>query len=299
MSRQLWLGDVVADAFRGIRGFQVDTFRGWQSRSARTQSFAPIGVMNHHTGPGRYDNLLNYMCLNAGIAPLCNIATSRPQNGIVRITICAAGRANHAGRGNLPWTGVNGGNYRTIGIENQNDGREAWPGQQVEAIHILSAALMKHLGVGMDRLVDHKTYAPGRKPDRHSVNVNDTRRAVLAIIRSGHKPAPKPEPEPEPLDEWEVFWMSLNEKEKEILKDFINAIEEQGTNAGSFVRQLLKRHREDIPVLNKHVRDMNKLVEIGETSLQGVVVGGVNAIDAVRDMGYEISTTERTGVTKA
>lgn len=287
MTQQTWLGDVVADAFRGHRGFRVETYSGWRTRSANTTAFEPIGVMNHHTGPGGYDNLLNYMMHGSSIAPLCNLATSRPQNGVVRITVCAAGRANHAGRGYLPWTGTNGGNYRTIGIENQNTGSEAWPDQQVEAIHMLSAALLKHLGVGTSRLVDHKTYAPKRKVDRFSTNVNDTRKAVQRLIDG---PA---------QDEWEVLWMSLTNSEREALKDIAAAIDEEGTNGRSFVRQLLKRHREDIPALQKRDAYMDELVEQGNTSLRGVIIGGVNVIDAVRDLGYEITTMERTGVTKA
>lgn len=234
MSQQLWLRDVVADAFRGERGFKVEVYSGWKRRSANTTSFEPIGVMNHHTGPGGYDNLLNYMARGSSIAPLCNIATSRPHNGVVRITIVAAGRANHAGRGSLPWTGTNGGNYRTIGIENQNSGGQSWPKQQVEGIHILSAALMDYLDAPMSHLVDHKTYAPGRKVDRYDTDVKDTRRAVRQILEGASE-----------TDEWEVFWMSLSDKEKDILKDFVEAIEEEGTNARSFVKQLLMFNREE------------------------------------------------------
>lgn len=183
MPNQLWLPDVIADAFRGISGYRVETMSGWNTRGR--DNFNPIGVMNHHTGGGGYDALLNFMAHGSSIAPLCNIATSRPQNGVVRITIVEAGRANHAGRGYLPWIGTNNGNYRTIGIENQNNGSEPWPQQQVEGIHILSAALLDKLGANTDRLVDHKTYAPGRKPDRHSVDINDTRREVIRIMDSG------------------------------------------------------------------------------------------------------------------
>lgn len=102
----------------------------------------------------------------------------------------------------------------------------------------------------------------------------------------------------EPVDEWEVFWMSLSDDEKRILKDFVSAIEEEGTNARSFVKQLLRRHREDIPALQGHVSRVNQYVELAKTSLQGVIVGSINAIDAVRDLGYDISTTGRTGPTK-
>lgn len=359
MAYQTWLADVVADAFRGVSGFRVDTYSGWQTRG--NPNIGPVGVMNHHTGPGGYDNLLNYMMRGSSIAPLCNIATSRPINGIVRITICSAGRANHAGKGNLTWTGYNNGNARSIGIENHNSGNQAWPDQQVDGIRILTAALLDRLGVNASRAVDHKTYAPKRKVDRFATNVSNEQAIISRIMKEGVKKVPcneqvlrrgdsggcvkkvqtllnekghnagaadggfGPNTERavkslqsamglstdgvvgsktwavlESKDEWEVFWMSLNDNEKKILKDFIGAIESEGTNAASFVKQLLVRHRKDIPELLRHVEHVDGLVEKGQTSLQGVIVGGVNAIDALRDQGYDIRTDERTGpITKS
>lgn len=55
----------------------------------------------------------------------------------------------------------------------------------------------------------------------------------------------------ETKDEWEVFWMSLTDKEKAVLKDFAAAIEQEGTNAGSFVKQLLAFHRTERPRLRE------------------------------------------------
>lgn len=204
-----WIADVAADAFRGVNGFKVDVVSGWRTRSAKTQSFAPIGVMNHHTGPGSYGALLNYMAYNASTAPLCNIATSIPYNGIVRITIVAAGRANHGGKGYYSWTGRDGANYRCIGIENQNNGSQAWTKQQTEATRILTAALLKHMNRGTNYMIEHKTYAPSRKPDRHTINLGTERKAVGALMAS--KPTP----------EKESFLMALSDKEQDQLKDRI------------------------------------------------------------------------------
>jgi LysM repeat protein len=189
MSAATWLPDVLSEAFRGVKGYQVDTVSGWERRSAKTTSFEPIGVMNHHTGPGSYANLLSFMTQGSSIAPLCHVATSRPHDigGIstVRITVCAAGRANHAGKGHLTWTGADGGNRCTIGIENQNDGRQAWPQQQVEGIRIATAAILRKLRRSTDFMVDHKTYAPGRKPDRHSVDLAVERAEVKRLLDQG------------------------------------------------------------------------------------------------------------------
>lgn len=186
MGRALYLLDVLSDAFRGVNGFRVDYLPGWESRG-RDQLF-PRGIMNHHIGAAKttpYDNQVRYMGLNSSIAPLCNIATSRPQNGVVRITIVASGKANHAGRGYLPWIGTDKGNYYTIGFENENDGYSTWPDQQVEGIARANAALVEHLSLPLDHVVDHKTYAPGRKSDRVHVNVDAWRDVVRRYTQAG------------------------------------------------------------------------------------------------------------------
>jgi LysM repeat protein len=193
MSAALWLQDVLAEAFRGEKGYQVDTVKGWQTRSARTTSFDPRGVMNHHTGPGSYANLLSFMTRGSSTAPLCNVATSRPHDigGIrtVRITVCAAGRANHAGKGHVSWAGTDGGNRHSIGIENQNDGSQSWPKQQIEGIRIATAAILKRLGRDENFMTDHKTYAPRRKPDLHSIDLAAERAAVATLMKGGPRPA--------------------------------------------------------------------------------------------------------------
>lgn len=179
MTRSLWLADILADAFRGVRGFQVDEIPGWETRGRDGTSH--VGVIDHHTGRGSYHALLEYMAYGSSIAPLCNIATSRPDNGTVRITVVNAGKANHAGRGWLPWTGRDRGNWHAIGIEHQNDGAQPWPDQQLEAAARIDAALLAHLQVDVSRLADHKTYAPGRKVDRHTIDLDRWRARVAAV----------------------------------------------------------------------------------------------------------------------
>lgn len=180
MSRALWLADILADEFRGAHGFQVDVVEGWQDRGR--PALYPKGIMNHHTGRGSYNALLNYMAYNAPYPPLCNIATSRPDNGIVRVTVVASGKANHAGRGYVDWTGKDRGNNYSIGFENQNDGAQEWPEQQNEAIARANAAILKYLDLGVDRLVDHKTYAPTRKVDRVHVDLDHWRNYVNSFL---------------------------------------------------------------------------------------------------------------------
>lgn len=181
MGRALWLADELTDAFRGLRGFRVDVVPGWESRGYA--SLVPVGTMNHHTGRGSYNALLSYMAHNSSIAPLCNYATSRPHDGIVRITVVASGKANHAGKGYLPWIGTDRGNPRTIGGEHQNDGTQQWPPQQVEAIYRANAVILNRLGQPASRAVDHKTYTK-RKVDRVHTNV-EAFQNVLAAYMAG------------------------------------------------------------------------------------------------------------------
>ena len=186
MPRQPWLVDALADEFRGAKGFRVDTYPGWESRGST--DFSPVGVMDHHTGRGTYNALLRYMAEGPVHPPLCNYATSRPSGGVVRITILAAGRANHAGIGELPWLGRNGGNRGTFGGEHQNDGSQPWPDQQVEAIRRCAAAILRHLGADASRRTDHEIYGnrppgwAGRKVDRHTVDQATEDRAVNDLI---------------------------------------------------------------------------------------------------------------------
>lgn len=187
MPRQFWFADVIADAFRGQKGFRVDVYPGWQNRGST--SFAPDHVMDHHTGAGTYNNLLKYMAEGPRFPPLCNIATSRPWNGVVRITIVAAGRANHAGVGAYVTIPRDNGNYRSVGVEHQNDGQQSWPSQQLEAARILDAALLRHMKRSTNYMLDHKTYAPTRKVDRHSIDVNNERSYVSKLM---NPPKPKP-----------------------------------------------------------------------------------------------------------
>lgn len=176
MARSLWLADVLADAYRGVSGVRFEVYPGWETRGR--DGVRHIGVMNHHTGPGGYDALLRYMAVNSSISPLCNVASSHDGS---RVTLVAAGKANHAGRGHLDWTGTDRGNWYTIGWEAQNDGAQPWPDKHLETVAIGNAALRNHMAVDLSRLVDHKTYAPGRKVDRHTIQLDAWRRRVATI----------------------------------------------------------------------------------------------------------------------
>lgn len=253
MPRQTWLADVVADEFRNSKGFRVDVYPGWETRG--NALFTPTHVMDHHTGAGAYNNLLRYMAEGPVHPPLCNIATSRPFSSggidVVRITIVAAGRANHAGLGSFRTIPQNSGNRYSIGIENQNNGSQSWPAQQLEAMRRLDAALLMRLGRSVDFLLDHKTYAPRRKIDRHTINVENERRIVARIIEQRTRRQDDP---------WEVFYMSLNDEEKQVLKDLAEYLtSEDGTRGDSFARQTLRFLREDSGRLREYLEAIDHM----------------------------------------
>src|SRR6516225_4069832 len=160
-----WLAEVLEDA-----GLKVAEQPGWRTRG-RGDVGIIRGVMCHHTaGP-----------LN-GIMPSLGIVTNgRPDLAGPLAQLClgrdgtffvvAAGRANHAGRGN--WQGITTGNSSFIGIEAENTGNtagpqaDAWPEVQVDAYRRGVAALLKKIGADAIMCCGHKEYAlpTGRKSD--------------------------------------------------------------------------------------------------------------------------------------
>jgi peptidoglycan hydrolase-like protein with peptidoglycan-binding domain len=113
--------------------------------------------------------------------------------------VIAAGRANHAGRGNL--NGVVNGNTNLIGIEAENTGLEndsPWPEGQMDAYHRGVAAILTHIGQGVEFCAGHKEYAlpKGRKTDP-DFDMNPFRASVAAIM-NGTAPAPALIPAVEP-----------------------------------------------------------------------------------------------------
>lgn len=179
MPRSLWLADVLADAYRGVHGVRFEVYPGWKTRGHEGAQHR--GIVNHHTGRGGYDPLLQYMATGSSIAPLCNVASSHDGS---RVTLVAAGKANHAGRGHLSWTGTDRGNWYSVGWEAQNDGGQSWPTRHLESIAIGNAAILRHLKLDSSRLAEHKTYAPRRKVDRHSIILDEWQRRVQRMLNN-------------------------------------------------------------------------------------------------------------------
>lgn len=127
-------------------GLKVVEVPGWKTRGrpASTGTFAPAGVLCHHTATSVRSSLTSVLNLLVRgrsdlPGPLCQLSLGR--DGTVYVV--AAGRANHAGKAKPAGTMSGGdGNSLYIGIEAQNDGvGEKWPTVQYEAYVLLAAVL--------------------------------------------------------------------------------------------------------------------------------------------------------------
>jgi peptidoglycan hydrolase-like protein with peptidoglycan-binding domain len=189
----IWLPDVLKGA-----GLKVALVDGWQDRGRR--DVGPIlGVLCHHTAGPRNGNMPSLNILVRGRSdlpgPLAQLGLGRDGTYFV----LAAGRANHAGRGN--WKGIVNGNTNLIGIEAENTGLandSPWPDVQMDAYRRGAAAILKHIGKGPEFCAGHKEYAlpPGRKTDPDFAM--EPFRSAVAAIMNGTAPPPKLIPAAEP-----------------------------------------------------------------------------------------------------
>lgn len=154
-----WLADVLRSS--GLSVVEVD---GWRTRSAGSMQ-TPTGVLGHHTaGPAAG----NYPSLGVVVGGRPDLAGPLAQLGLARDGtwfVIAAGRANHAGRGKLPWVPRDQGNRFLVGVEAESTGRGDWTTAQLDSYPRGVAAVLGHLGLAADRFAGHKEYAPNRKID--------------------------------------------------------------------------------------------------------------------------------------
>ena len=183
-----WLPTVLSDAC-----LKVALVPGWEDRG-RADAGETFGVICHHTGVRGTGNMptLNALINGRGASPGAP-ALSGPlsQLGLGRdgtYYVIAAGRANHAGAG--IWQGITAGNTHFIGIEAENNGTsdDVWSEIQLDAYHRGVAAILKHIGRGVDFCAGHKEWAPKRKDDP-SFDMNQFRAGVAAVL-GGVAPAP-------------------------------------------------------------------------------------------------------------
>lgn len=144
------LPDNTATLLRAA-GLDVVEITGWRGRT-RPGPFAPVGVLNHHTGSRAqgwtlakelaYAKWLFLTGRSDLPAPLCQIALGRSG----RVYLGAAGRANHAGTAKASGSVAAGdGNARYIGIEWMLSGTEEIPAKMRVAGVRLNAVLTEKI----------------------------------------------------------------------------------------------------------------------------------------------------------
>lgn len=175
----------LADVLRSA-GVKVIEVPGWKSASYRPM-VAVKGCINHHTaGPPHAHGTPSLNVVIRGrpdvSGPLCNIYLATDGTAYT----VAAGRANHAGKGEFH--GITDGGSNLIGIEAENagDGHDPWPAVQMDAYASICAALAKHYGFPVDMVIGHKEWAlpRGRKVDP-SFDMDDFRMDVAHLIGEG------------------------------------------------------------------------------------------------------------------
>lgn len=178
--RVTWLASVLRDA-----GLPVYEDPGWKGRGRDLTSVA--GVVWHHTATGpRWTDGHVLALLRHGhrdlAGPLAQLGLERDGTWV-----CVAdGRANHNGYGR--W-----GN-QSIGVEAYNDGLgEPWPRAQLDSYHEGTAAILRRLGAGADRVLGHRETDPRRKIDPTGIDM-DAARARIASLLSGHPRHTPPPP---------------------------------------------------------------------------------------------------------
>lgn len=180
-------------------GLVVKETAGWKTRGrpSSTGSFAPKGVLCHHTatGPKTSNATVERLLINGRSdlpGPLCHFGLQRDGT----VVIIAAGRANHAGTARRSGPIPQGdGNSLYIGIEAYNDGvNEAWSTKQKQAYALLCAVLcVKFLKVDAEYVRAHKETSRTGKIDP-KFDMDAFRDAVALKIAALKKPTATPRP---------------------------------------------------------------------------------------------------------
>lgn len=164
-----WLPDILRDA-----GLDIEVMAGAERRG---RSLSRInGIVWHSTVTGtnwtdrRVAELLRDGHANLA-GPLAQLGPARSG----KIWIPALGRCNHNGYG--LW-----GND-SIALEFFNDGYAPFPEAQVEAGATATAAILRHLGKGIEFVKGHKETDPRRKIDP-PVNMNTVRHIIATKLTS-------------------------------------------------------------------------------------------------------------------
>jgi hypothetical protein len=181
----------MADVLRRA-GLKVVEIPGWKTRG-RPGTFAPVGVLCHHTGSANtgldkeygYANWMATVGRSDLPAPLAQLALGRAGT----FYVMAAGRANHAGRCKLiaglkpSYSGATygDGNAQLVGIEAMNNGTEGWSDAQYSAYTRGCAALNAAYRFPLSRTLGHKETSLSGKWDPGGINMTTFRGDVAAV----------------------------------------------------------------------------------------------------------------------
>ena len=186
-------------------GYPVTEVAGWTTRGHGPQP-AVEGIVAHHpagaTAGGDYPSKGVVTDGRADLAgPLSHFGLGRSG----RIYVIAAGRCWH----NAPSTSPYHDNSSAIGIEAENNGRQAWPAVQLDAYKRLCAELCLEFRLPASRVKGHKEVQVG-KPDPHTINMNAFRADVADIMTGEDMPNPdalwnrRYTQENSPVDTWQM-----------------------------------------------------------------------------------------------
>jgi len=187
MANATWLADVLRNA-----GCKVIEEKGWQAAGVAAMGTVK-GVLLHHTAGALKGNAPSLNLVKNGRpdleGPLSQLLLAR--DGTYHVL--AAGKCNHAGRGE--WRGVTAGNSNFIGIEAENAGTGAdpWPDVQMAAYLNGVAAILRYIGAGAEMAAGHKEYAlpRGRKIDP-SFDMGNFRKELVTVMEGGKPPVGQP-----------------------------------------------------------------------------------------------------------
>lgn len=210
MPRLLWLPDVARDA-----GLEVEECDRWEDRGRTYCEMKPKGVVCHHTaGPAKGD----MPSLNLLISGRKNLPGPLAHYGLGRsgkVYVVAAGTANHAGSGG--WQSL-ASNCDVVGIEAENTGKDPWPQKQLDAYVALVAAICEHLKIHTKMVAAHREWAPTRKPDPHSMDM-DKFREWVEEARTGGAVKPRPPAQQKANIKFEIGRVTVSQQKNDFHPD--------------------------------------------------------------------------------
>lgn len=180
-------------------GLEVVEIPGWRDRG-RPGSFDPVGVLWHHTGS--YDGLTDagndydyamWLAVTGRPdlpAPLCQVSISA--EGVVYV--CAAGRANHAGRARASGTVAAGdGNTLYAGVECMNSGSQGWGRAQYDAMVTTGVVLGQVIDCSPDAQRGHRETSVTGKWDPGLLDLDQFRTDILTLAQGDNDMTPAQE----------------------------------------------------------------------------------------------------------